>query len=644
MAAVARKNDGSGAARRVQSPRVMRCFVLASVVSSLLAAACAVGCSSANDVTARDEADHTARAPVFANDTHFWAETDYVTFKSIAQAPPFNVGQPLPPSTIVTQRLQAWADRIHEAVKADVLASSGKELVAPRPLIVVVPAKEANAWVSGVPSCVSGDADLSSVGSRGRAPRTASLVFLEHARLKEAWSMFGAPPPSCARPENWKDQDALLSFLGASGSRCKVEPAGGEEGDRVKVSGEGCALDGQTAPTTARRLTYYATSPYIHFTSAMIALAEDEHAIVGIVAHELGHFYRAHAVSDLVMGKYNHWYEQKDTPDTIEPAPTPDSAALEATFRRVAPYPMAQVPGQKLSYRIGDFLADSLGSLLQRAGLCGEATALLDDGWRYSFSGFSGGYVDARTREKYLAYERALLTCAEVVAVTESGGSGALALADVRDALARGAHAFAEPAVTGATLSEILAVVHGRAAVLDDEARAFHATLRDRRLGRWTAEQEADDFSVEYFARVGLDPEKRIASYLELIAAHYAGDDDRFMARNGGLDLATCRALHRDGFRTDGRPASVPLGDLHDPHHGDCYRLFNMSQELRAHGFRATGSPPALTGTWDAARDEAKRATDELVPLRPHGGMGGPSHLPRPASGGPSAGTIVDGL
>jgi len=28
--------------------------------------------------------------------------------------------------------------------------------------------------------------------------------------------------------------------------------------------------------------------------------------------------------------------------------------------------------------------------------------------------------------------------------------------------------------------------------------------------------------------------------------------------------------------------AFVPLGNLLEPHHGDCYRLFNMSQELRA--------------------------------------------------------------
>jgi len=36
--------------------------------------------------------------------------------------------------------------------------------------------------------------------------------------------------------------------------------------------------------------TFYATSQYVHVTSAMVAVAKDERGLVAVLAHELGHF------------------------------------------------------------------------------------------------------------------------------------------------------------------------------------------------------------------------------------------------------------------------------------------------------------------------------------------------------------------
>jgi hypothetical protein len=592
-------------------------------------------CSEPTEETGVAEGAHSEKEAVFANVPYFWAETDYATFKRIAQAPPFATGAPVSDDDIVRQRLQAWADRMHDEIARDVRAKTGKDLVAPRPIVMVVPAKEANAWVSGVPACVSGESDLSGIGQSGRFEKTAALVFLEHARVKEAFAAFGRPPPECTRPSNWPASDDVLSFFNASGSKCHLERT---EADKTKVSGAECSIE-MYGPTAAKRLTYYATSPYVHFTTAMVALAREERAIVGVLAHELGHYYRAHAFGEVVMGKYNHWYEQEDPPDQRMPPASADSHDLEARFRRVAPYPIPRVSGQRVSYRLSHALVDGIGSLMERARICAPATNLLQDGLRSAFGGFSG-YVDRATREKYLAYEDALLACAGAIDVSDSDADGTLLLEEVQQVVEQDAYRFAEPALEPGTLLSVISTLNERAAVVDREEDDFRATLRSRRLGRYTSEQEADEFSLEYYARVGLEPKTRIDSYLELVETRYAEDPDRFAFKNDGLDVRECAALHRAGWVKDGQRVFVGLGDLHDPHHGDCYRLFNMSQDLRAHDHRASAPGPDLPGTWADIQAEAKRATEAFTPSRPPFSASRPLS---PANDGAPA-TVVDTL
>lgn len=622
----------------------LRRSLVAVAALSLAAPLAGVGCAAPgeDDDVGETEAAHTAKDPVQGNSPFFWAPTDYTTFKRVAQAPPFRVGAPLPGDGLVTRRLQAWADRIHEEVGKDVKRRTGKELVAPRPVIVVVPAKDANAWVSGVPACLTGKADVSALGER-REAREAKLAFVEHGEVKEAFSMFGGPPPECAKPDTWPDDPKqAIAHFNTLGSRCKLAV----DGDVVRVSGEGCELKhaSSRSPTTISKLTYYAASPYIHFTSAMIALAKDEHAIAGVVAHELGHYYRSHALGELVMGKYNHWYQQLAVPETRLPPPVSDSTAVESRFREAMPYPMPRVPGQTLGYPLTGFAIDELASALDEAGLCGEARASLGE-WRWDF-GLGASFVSAETQAKYLAYERALLTCADGVRITEAGGAGTLSRAKLDEAISRGVDRVDTSNLTGDTLGAVLRTLNTRALAVVARADAFLEELRARRLGRYTSEQEADDFSVEYFARAGVTPKVRVDAYLELMKAHAEDEPGRFEAANGGLSVAACEALYRADWKepNTSEPVVVPLGNLHDPHHGGCYRLFNMTQEIRAHRLRKSRTaPPTTDATWEAIRAEAKRVTDGFRPAGPGGGGPfGPQHTPQ--GGGGSGGTIVDGF
>ena len=50
----------------------------------------------------------------------------------------------------------------------------------------------------------------------------------------------------------------------------------------------------------------------------------------------------------------------------------------------------------------------------------------------------------------------------------------------------------------------------------------------------------------------------------------------------------------------------MPIGDLSEPHHSDCYRLFNFWREQKLRKY-AVADPIAFPGDWATMQDEAKR-------------------------------------
>jgi hypothetical protein len=53
----------------------------------------------------------------------------------------------------------------------------------------------------------------------------------------------------------------------------------------------------------------------------------------------------------------------------------------------------------------------------------------------------------------------------------------------------------------------------------------------------------------------------------------------------------------------------VPIGDLSEPHHSDCYRLFNFWREQQHHAYQATSTITFQPG-WDMIQAHARELTD----------------------------------
>ena len=77
---------------------------------------------------------------------------------------------------------------------------------------------------------------------------------------------------------------------------------------------------------------------------------------------------------------------------------------------------------------------------------------------------------------------------------------------------------------------------------------------------------------------------------------------------------ASCKTLLDANFTTtDGSghkiAAYVPIGDLSEPHHSDCYRLFNFWRNKKLRNYTVT-SPVVFAPGWDALRAHAQELSD----------------------------------
>ncbi len=103
--------------------------------------------------------------------------------------------------------------------------------------------------------------------------------------------------------------------------------------------------------------------------------------------------------------------------------------------------------------------------------------------------------------------------------------------------------------------------------------------MNERRLGYYTFEQEADDFSLEFLNELGVPARAGGDALLEFLR--------KSPPNRGDLDFAACSALRAQGWLdANKQPAYVPVGNLNDPHHSLCYRVFNMDREIAAHGYK----------------------------------------------------------
>jgi hypothetical protein len=156
-----------------------------------------------------------------------------------------------------------------------------------------------------------------------------------------------------------------------------------------------------------------------------------------------------------------------------------------------------------------------------------------------------------------------------------------------------GAHAHT-PAPDPRTIEQT-AKVREKIRNYETDYSAENALMKERNLGFYSTEQEADEIGLEILANIGVPPNVAIDMMLEALKM---STDNGWNAADE-IAWAECVALRDQGFRdADGKLVSVPVGDPNNAHHNSCFRVFNMLREIQAHRYQLGTRQPVVGPEW----------------------------------------------
>lgn len=571
---------------------------------ALILAGVATACSSSSgSATSGDESDITSGDIVAGNSPYYWANVsfdDHVRAMTNAQAGSFD--HILSDDDPLRVRIQAWADRFDAAMRA----RTGNK-VAPKPIIKLLQSAHTfNAWSSG--TLVRLGVPFGPALAEGQSP-TMALLGLSNSRSTPAdWSGLES---FFTQPKEWTNLQSFTQVWNLNKGPCKLSSAGGR---LTAVSADSsCVPEG----TTASDVGVFATSPFVTFATDYVSIL-DETSLAATLAHELGHFYRAHS-SPLVSRKYDFWYENDD--GSKGPVPSAESETLRATYARVIRPVGAldSIEGAKLHVRTrlplvvlgtNDVFSD-----------CADVAAWTQshDIWRLRNSVFAMPGADPEIPALYLSYEEAVLRCPTSLTfgAEDEKGPSWTAAGNVLRQNVEGVDGLGVPEM-GESVVGYVQRVDGVAATLEVEEAAFATKLKAGRIGLYTVEQEADEISLELIARVGIDPEEGLRGWLKEMKSIESLGYASNTSESGNATAEQCEKWLDQGFTEkdasgNAHPVLVTIGDLNEPHHGNCYRLFNLWRELNSHRYRYVkdSTPPTFTQPWSELQAHAVELTNQ---------------------------------
>lgn len=536
------------------------------------------------------KADGSAIPLIQTNSPFYWAQSDYDSFRTTwFELGGWELKPAIDDADRLTARLQLWVDKLDTMVRTELERSMGEPLVTPKPILKVVPSGSTfNAWVSGTLACTGAPV-------AGAAAGTPDKTFLRSEEV------YHGGFSTCVKP-GWSELEDLQSFWARHQPKCKL-------GSDLSISGAACAVETYTAPG---ELAFLSVSPYIHFSTDLLAQLEEETVIV-VLAHELGHYYRAH-VSDAKVQRYNFWYETEVDRKKL-PVPSALAQELQAAYAEIEKGPEAVQPNTAGHYspRLRHWVLSSVAPMLRERTesnfVCAAARDALGP-WVEPFLANYGLPSDGLTA--YLDFERKLAACAPRLDMRSEGTATTLSFGTL---LMKVPEAQLPPASFPfySTLANVLDALNTKAVNLDQKAARLLQRVRDNRIGLYTTEQEADNLALALSVKLGISPDRVLAAWQDFMGAVARAVPEAYRPQyeaenaqcNAWLD-AEFTTVDAHGKRT---PVFVPMGDLTEPHHSSCYRLFNFWREQKLKNY-APATELALDGGWSELREYAKQLSD----------------------------------
>jgi hypothetical protein len=254
----------------------------------------------------------------------------------------------LPDNHVVAESMKYWVNLIDKKVR-----ESNPELTrtVPKPKVKVINSKQVNAWVAPAAACVEAEIVFSQgiidqmVASIDPGVKInfvqAKDLSLEYDRMRilgdiSYLSMDGpSSKPTCVQAKYGESLGDFVKFFNQQSTTCKLMVSPDQK--KLVVSGEKClvvdaSFGSRRGPpptgcenekvvnvfTGAKTARFNSTSNVFIMTTGIIAGINKEEEVVSVVAHELGHYYRAH-VTTMNDKAYNYFYQQEEQPTLQKP-------------------------------------------------------------------------------------------------------------------------------------------------------------------------------------------------------------------------------------------------------------------------------------------------------------------------------------
>lgn len=544
----------------------------------VVASALVVGaCTSGDPSTTK----HTTDQPVQGPQSFQWANIALSQLTDLQS-------KTLPLDHPASIRLQTWTTKIDEHLRK----RHPTELAnVPKPQTVIVPSNELNAYVDAVDVCI----DLEVVTSDAVPEDIERMQDVVTFRRSDK-SLYASSAEGC-KEVAVEDRQALIDWLFAG----KPECAPTLTDDRLTV--DAACREEFSNFRAAKKLAWPATSPYIVFFSQLLKSFKEEE-VAAVVAHELGHYYRSH--NNVLLSDYNFFYTIPETHIDHRPIAEPalkdyGEAILAQAFSVSEEQWYARVDGavfHPFFFSSADAIATNFGEqLCQRHEGCHQACQDLQIMFHDDFANF-GSYpwepLPADKRGNFDRYESLLGECLAALPADDAGRQSLNSIIEGNDR-DLWLHVV-QPAASFGTLGDYVRALSD-AVVVAAETRfdAFAARLedaRDRRVGFYTWEQEADEYSLEWLDAIGLDPDAAVRSQINLLTQ--TEGISGYRPAPTSIPGSDCQQLHaNDWMIGKGQQVFVPLADFSGLHHSGCFRAFNMARESKAHAYKTFQSGAA---------------------------------------------------
>ena len=407
-----------------------------------------------------------------------------------------------------------------------------------------------------------------------------ATIMLKNAATDKAQSLeiegfdriyVGENSENIQRSYSHKQVFTLINALAPSIGKCL------QEIDRAYTLDKSCLpqkIRSEFNDTNINRLIHQSMVNYVFISTSLIDLmTEDE--LTAVIAHELGHYYKAQTYTS--HSELNYFYDKKDpTNHGKKPQPLNEDHELAKLGKNLLVALDNWVPK---TVKIDD---QKFHSLIFNAFkeeweeyYCFECTSCRQIKG-LELEGFPFTPLPDNELQKYAQYENLVQSCSEELDDRFADFiPGWLQYSTLGPILKK----LGEPSLFS-SLQEFLEYYSGKLPQLITENNAPIEKMivaGNESLGHYTFEQEADEIGLELTTAIGLSAETSIRSILKLLELKQK--TGALFQFPGELDYEECKSKYEEGFST-----SVPIGDFRDPHHSYCYRIYHINREAVTRG------------------------------------------------------------